>query len=127
MTQKTKLEIIGPYTPEHEGPFCTREGQSVRLLTKTDGSKKFPIVGYVDENNRPTCWRDNGYYLGRDETYETDLMNACEVSMTQELWVNKYINGVLIPYDNIESAERSAKGNDFIRTIHVREVMPGEE
>lgn len=30
MTQK-KLEIIGPYTPEHEGPVCTRDAEIGRL------------------------------------------------------------------------------------------------
>ncbi|CCT58541.1 hypothetical protein [Acetobacter pasteurianus] len=32
-----KLKILGPYTPEHEGPFCTREGQSEPL----------PTIGYI--------------------------------------------------------------------------------
>lgn len=32
-----KLKIIGPYTPEHEGPFCTRDGQSEPL----------PTIGYI--------------------------------------------------------------------------------
>ncbi len=60
MTQK-KLEILGPYTPDHDGPFCTRDGNPVRLITKTEGSAEFPVVGLVaDDASGNPLWRCSG-------------------------------------------------------------------
>ena len=62
MTQKTKLKIIGPYTPEHKGPFCTREGLPVRVLC-TDVKGTWPIVAAVllDSGKEAIdCYAENG-------------------------------------------------------------------
>lgn len=79
MTQSAKLEIIGPYTPQHEGPFCTRDGKAVRLITRTDGGRAFPIIGIIDDDDTPDCWTLEGRFFSdsmseRDDV--DDLMNA---------------------------------------------------
>lgn len=130
MTQKTKLEIIAPYTPEHEGPFCTRDGRSVRILTRTDGSNEYPIVGYVGTDNTPTTWTARGYILeGCGGSDPDNLMNAREVPVAREFWlvkhdceINQYSTYVT------ERAAQCVLGNtpDARAIIHVREVLPGE-
>ena len=49
MTPKTKLEILGPYTPEHEGPFCTRYGLRLLIPGKINGSLEYPVIAWLDE------------------------------------------------------------------------------
>ncbi|NHN93899.1 hypothetical protein [Acetobacter sicerae] len=124
MTQSTKLEIIGPYTPEHEGPFCTRDGKAVRLITRTDGSKEFPIVGFISEDKTPTAWDSVGSYFGDSQRAVRDLMNAREVSVPREFWINRYAGGGLSIYLSKEEAEKYKVC--LIGTIHVRAVLPGE-
>ncbi|MFP2873710.1 hypothetical protein ACLEIY_15950 [Acetobacter tropicalis] len=125
----TKLEIIGPYTPEHEGPFCTRDGRSVRIITKTDGSKDFPIVGFINNERTSSVWTEHGLYFDTSTKDENDLMNAREVPVAREFWVNEY-TGVVSKNAVAHRDERDARSfeNDpsYIRTIHVREVLPGE-
>lgn len=127
MTQ-TKLEIIGPYTPKHEGPFCTRDRRSVRILTKTDGSKEFPIVGFINNERTASVWTEHGYYFEGGTKDENDLMNAREVPVPREFWVNEYTTDVKrFAYPSLEKAEAGRRGDHtYIRTIHVREVLPGE-
>lgn len=124
MTQKTKLEIIGPYTPEHEGPFCTRDGKCVRIVTLKDGSEKFPIIGFLCGLNCPIVWDTNGKFYGSKNEHEKDLMNAREVPVAREFWVNEYAGGTLVVYDAPEKAQEFQVC--LKRTIHVREVLPGE-
>ncbi|KXV60253.1 hypothetical protein AD948_05745 [Acetobacter senegalensis] len=115
----TKLQIIGPYTPEHEGPFCTRDGRPVRLLTKTDGSKEFPIVGFIDNEKTSSVWTEYGHFFETHDNHGNDLMNAREVPVAREFWI----------YDDlIFASEAAAKANCYWthRIIHVREVLPGE-
>ncbi|WP_215762233.1 hypothetical protein [Acetobacter sp. P1H12_c] len=120
MTQKTKLEIIGPYTPEHPGPYIIDSAMSsdVRLVQVTvhcivDG------VAFVTTEDRdgPWCARTS------------DLMNAREVPVAREFWVNEYAGGGLSlahPSLGRAAANRRTDGS-FIRTIHLREVLPGDE
>ncbi|ATJ91574.1 hypothetical protein HK16_04955 [Acetobacter senegalensis] len=125
----TKLQIIGPYTPEHEGPFCTRDGRPVRLLTKTDGSKEFPIVGFIDNEKTSSVWTEYGHFFETHDNHGNDLMNACEVPVAREFWVNEY-TGVVPKNAVAHRDERDARSfeNDpsYIRTIHVREVLTGD-
>ena len=129
----TKLEILGPYTPEHEGPFCTRDGKSVRLITKTEGASGFPIVGFINNEKHPAIWfRDGRAYLspGPSFEHESDLMNAREVPVAREFWVNEYETyngkGTWISVFDKEHTASINKTDSYIRTIHVREVLPGE-
>lgn len=124
MTQ-TKLQILGPYTPEHEGPFCTRDGNPVRVITRTDGSAEFPVVGLVADDAGPMAWDDVGSFFGKGQRDELDLMNAREVPAAREFWVNEYHDGFGTPKLTEQSAKDTA-AHGFIRTIHVREVLPGE-
>lgn len=128
MTQK-KLEIIGPYTPEHEGPFCTRGGVVVEIMTKKDRNGK--VLGYKGEGKNLTEWEATGQFdPTRMSDTEYDLMNAREVPAAREFWVNEYEstnNGNT--WFNVfldQSTANHHKTDTFIRTIHVREVLPGE-
>lgn len=127
----TKLQIIGPYTPEHEGPFCTRDGRPVRLLTKTDGSKEFPIVGFIDNEKTSSVWTEYGHFFETHDNHGNDLMNAREVPVAREFWVNEYKNiygnSFGAPHNSYKVAMEIGDGrSDYIRTIHVREVLPGD-
>ncbi|KAA8387652.1 hypothetical protein FKW31_03130 [Acetobacter sp. DmW_136] len=73
-----KLKILGPYTPDHKGPFCTRDGQSVRIITRSAGGHAFPIVGIINDDDTPDCWTLEGHFLSHSED-TLDLMNAREV------------------------------------------------
>lgn len=125
MTQKTKLEIIGPYTPEHEGPFCMREKTPVEILSKKDRNGK--ILGYVGDRNGLTEWEGNGQFdPTRMSDTEYDIMNAREVPVAREFWVNEYKSGNFGDiYTTSAEAKYAARGSSG-RTIHVREVLPGE-
>lgn len=128
MTQK-KLEIISPYTPEHEGPFCTRSREPVEMKFR-DGRGNNPLGGYVGKSQNLTTWQRNGRYYP-DDLPDTayDLMNAREVPVAREFWVNEY-TGVVPKNAVAHRDERDARSfeNDpsYLRTIHVREVLPGE-
>ena len=134
MTQKTKLEIIGPYTPEHEGPFCTRDGEVVELKIR-NARGKYPVVGYIGDEESLSEWTENGLYIGGKETHILNLMNAREVPVAREFWINEFKRadgyiGVSHAYETERKAinERHELENwNWTRTIHVREVLPGEE
>ncbi|KDE19700.1 hypothetical protein AZ09_10560 [Acetobacter aceti 1023] len=57
-----KLKILGPYTPEHEGPFCTREGKPVEVITKS-GRGHYPVVGYIGDKKAIAAWTNKGRLL----------------------------------------------------------------
>lgn len=79
-----KLKIVGPYTPEHKGPFCTRDGNFVRLLTRKNGGKDYPIVGFISNKATPSCWTDRGFCFASGSKNALDLMNAVEVPVARE-------------------------------------------
>lgn len=68
-------------------------------------------------------WFEEGTYLLAGKT-SFDLMNAREVPVAREFWVNEYFDGSRSVYSTQEEAQK------FIvclkNTIHVREVLPGE-
>ena len=125
---ETKLEIIGPYTPEHDGPFCTRDGRSVRIICK-DKIGTNPIVGLVGSEGYDEfivmCTEDG--FRNTDKTNSRyDFMNAREVPVAREFWVNEYTNG-FGPLKLSEQAAKDSGVDGLLRTIHVREVLPGDE
>lgn len=128
MTQKTKLEIIGPYTPEHEGPFCTRDGRAARIICTDRRSRNgHSIVALVDgaDNEMNLAFDAQGKYCLGD--CSLDLMNAREVPVAREFWVNEYRNGAWSGVFETEGKATEWKGSyNYLRTIHVREVLPGE-
>ena len=133
MEQKTKLEIIGPYTPEHEGPFCTRDGRAVRVLC-SDMQNDYSIVAIVTDNDGKetvSTFLNGGRFSATGCDRDRDLMNAREVPVAREFWVNEYEsrhgNKICLAYETPDDAMGCSIGQaDFIRTIHVREVLPGE-
>lgn len=114
----TKLEIIGPYTPEHEGPFCTRDKTPVEILTKKD--RNGSVLGYQGDSKNLTEWCGNGQFdKTRMSDTAYDLMNAREVPAAREFWIYE---------DRIFTTEEEAKRYAYWthQIIHVREVLPGE-
>lgn len=126
-----KLRIIGPYTPEHPGPFCTRDGRCVRVLCR-DGARNKPIIGLVCSDGYDDFIVEltgTGRYRDKDlNDSRYDLMNAEEVPVAREFWVNEYTHGFGKIHFTEESAKEWGVGSSFIRIIHVREVLSeGEE
>ncbi|MCP1246007.1 hypothetical protein NKW54_08645 [Acetobacter cerevisiae] len=124
MTQKTILEMISKYHKGYLGSFCTREGLPVEILTMRD--RRGHILGYQGDSNELTTWCENGQFdksCKSDTPY--DLMCAREVPATQELWANEYENGRKEFFPTKEAAG-FARTIGFVRTVHFREVLPGE-
>ena len=127
---KTKLEIIGPYTPDHEGPFCTRDGMPARVICIDRIGCEYPIIALVmiGDAERFFSYTSNGIH-SKLHLCENDLMNAREVPVAREFWVNEYTGGMIsgphVSADIAYEARKNAKS--YIRTIHVREVLPGDE
>lgn len=110
----TKLQIIGPYTPGHEGPFSFNGEECI--IHGTLGTQAFI--------SRPES--EKGFIVN---TF--DLMNAREVPVAREFWVNEYKNiygnSFGAPHNSYKVAMEIGDGrSDYIRTIHVREVLPGD-
>jgi hypothetical protein len=127
MTQK-KLEIIGPYTPEHEGPFCTRDGRPVRILCR-DMKGDFPIAGAVYHaealGTETVCtYSPEGWATKAKIDHPYDLMNAREVPVAREFWIVDYGSGKTQIHNSLSGAVMEKTERASI--IHVREVLPGE-
>ncbi|OUJ10312.1 hypothetical protein [Acetobacter sp. DsW_059] len=123
----TKLEIIGPYTPEHEGPFCTRDGKSVRILC-TDRKGIPPIVGLAQDGDMELIVIAGSDGVTKTMSRNYDLMNAREVRVLREVWLPQFENGDLlgVPMNTKEKAEVIREANRCVRLIHFREVLEGE-
>lgn len=109
-----KLKILGPYTPEHEGPYAIDTPQAaephwieVNIHCIVDG------VAFVTTENAEGPWC----------IFVSCIMNAKEVPQPREFWI---IAGT--PCSTFEHAEtiRCAAGWKEGAVIHVREVLPGE-
>lgn len=77
----------------------------------------------MDNSELLSEWRADG-----TSPHFGPLMNAREVPVAREFWVNEYASGGLSlahPSLGRAAANRRTDGS-FIRTIHVREVLPGE-
>lgn len=100
MTQK--LKILGPYTPEHEGPYAFNGEVCV----------VHAVLGHQAFISRPES--DEGFIARR-----LDIKNAEEVPQPREFWLYD---------DRAFTTEHAAKfyGGWSHRIIHVREVLPGE-
>lgn len=108
----TKLQIIGPYTPYHEGPYAWVKGNPVRCVVHE-------VVGdraFITAEGQPTPFLTGVLYI----------RNAEEIPMAREFWVNEYPDGGLTLFDRFEDARDDVEGCEITRTIHVREVLPGD-
>lgn len=116
-----KLKILGPYRPNHDGPFCTRNGLPVRILTKTEGSSDLPVVGLIEGERTPCCWTDMGRFDIGASDEATDLMCAVEVQQPREFWIvgSTAYSTHAAAYEALDILGR-------LKIIHVREVLPGE-
>ncbi|MBS0959816.1 hypothetical protein [Acetobacter thailandicus] len=120
----TKLEIIGPYTPDHPGPFCTLAGDPVEILSHK-GRGNQAVVGYINDNNFISAWKKTGEYLEYGLKSCNTLMNAREVRVPREVWLPQFENGDLlgVPMNTKEKAEVIREANGCVRLIHFREVI----
>lgn len=124
---KTKLEIIGEYRKDHPGPFCTRDGRPVRILC-SDMQNEYSIVAIVlDEDGKETVstFLDGGRFSKACVDQERDIMCAREVPMPREFWVNEYEGRLSKPFPSLVDAMLNYEFAP-IRTIHMIEVLPGE-
>ena len=117
MTQKTKLEIIGPYTPEHEGPYVW------------GNSKLLPCTVHAVVQGR--AFVTSKCVAAPFITAVENIHNAREVPVAREFWVNEYAemsgDGFWFNVFSDKSTAKRSKTDTYIRTIHVREVLPGED
>ena len=121
-----KLEIVGPYTPDHPGPFCTLAGDPVEILSHK-GRGNQAVVGYINDNNFISAWKKTGEYLEYGLKSCNTLMNAREVRVPREFWINEYEEDLSTTHRSLEAALSFLEGSQtFARTIHVREVLEGE-
>ncbi|MFS8366815.1 hypothetical protein ACJRO0_04875 [Acetobacter oryzifermentans] len=129
-----KLKILGPYTPDHDGPFCTRDGRPARIITRTGGSEKYPVVAIIDGCDLAGSFEADGSVISIVGPKPDDLMNAREVPVAREFWVNEFKRadgsiGVSHTHETEIKAinERYELPHwNWTRTIHVREVLSGE-
>lgn len=117
-----KLKILGPYTPDHNGPFCTRDKVPVEIAIKKDRNGN--SWGYIGDDTSLTEWQPKGQFdptRMSDSSY--DLMNAEEVPFPRELWI---IGTTACTTKDRAETIRCAAGFPHAAIIHVREVLPGE-
>ena len=109
----TKLEIIGPYTPDHDGPYVWSKGTMSRC---TIHSIVQGVAFITPEHiGSPLC------------TDLDSIMNAREVRVPREFWINEYEEDLSTTHRSLEAALSFLEGSQtFARTIHVREVLEGE-
>ena len=128
---KTKLEIIGEYSKDHPGPFCTRDGMAARIICTNRKSKvpsECPVVALVDDGDRELVhsFRKDGKHWTGGTSF--DLMNAREVPVPREFWVNEYgLGNFGEMHDTLVQAKHAIAIGGCVRTIHVREVLPGDK
>ena len=123
-----KLKIIGPYTPEHPGPFCTRDGKPARVLC--NGMKNensiVTIVEMDEEHETVIVFREGGRFSQCNPSHDLDLMNAEEVPVAREFWIVEYFSGNISAFENKADSQIEEQTKSYLRTIHVREVLPGD-
>ncbi|GCD60899.1 hypothetical protein NBRC3280_3469 [Acetobacter pasteurianus NBRC 3280] len=115
MTQK--LKILGPYTPEHEGPYAFNGEVCV----------VHAVLGQLAFISRPES--NEGFIACL-----LDIKNAEEVPQPREFWFNEYLraggSAVLSFVHETETKATNERADyptlNWIKTIHVREVLPGE-
>ncbi|WP_025828345.1 hypothetical protein [Acetobacter okinawensis] len=92
------------------------------------------IVALVDDGDQELnlAFEKDGRHCTGGANY--DLMNAREVPVAREFWINEFRDGCgkICHTENHEKQSDAYKEKaelpdwDWVRTIHVREVLPGE-
>ena len=85
-TTQKQLRAVKPFEPDWPGPFCTRDGKPVRIVSR-EGRGQFSILGYIGAAEGIICWTAKGCYAPAEEEYRLDLMCAEEVVDLPERWV----------------------------------------
>lgn len=101
-------------------PVQTRDGRKVTIYTTT-APTEYPVHGYIEGWDDPSCWTSGGLYLG-DEESDQDLINVPEPKWV--LWVNMYKDGIGGGYLTKAIADKWALSG---RTACIRvELTPGQ-
>ena len=86
------------------------------------------IVADDDGKETVSTFLNGGRFSATGCDRDRDLMNAREVPVVQEFWVNEYAemsgDGFWFHVFSDKSTAKSSKTDTYIRTIHVREVLP---
>ncbi|AKR49755.1 hypothetical protein [Acetobacter pasteurianus] len=107
MTQR--LKILGPYTPEHEGPYAFNGEVCV----------VHAVLGQLAFISRPES--NEGFIACL-----LDIKNAEEVPQPREFWMALSNSGGRITCTSPEQAHQAFTPEYRKEVIHVREVLPGE-
>lgn len=111
---KTKLEIIGEYRKDHPGPFCSRNRSKITVHS-VRGEYAFVTV---EGDETPSIIDVSSIFCAR------------EVPVPREFWVNEYSisgrNYYGSLYDSLEGASQEHHDVTRKKTVHLREVLPGE-
>ncbi|MCP1202296.1 hypothetical protein [Acetobacter oryzoeni] len=108
-----KLKILGPYTPDHDGPYAWITGHP-KLCVVHSVVDNVAFITVLGERNTFTC---NTFACSVDY-----IRNAEEVPEAREFWVL----GGLIFLNKGEATRIHDNAMPRSELIHVREVLPGE-
>lgn len=110
-TTQERLRAVKPFEPDWPGPFCTRSGWPVYLITRT-ARGEYPVLGYIGDAEHITFWAAGGESLLEAGERPKDLMCAEAAVDLPERWVvycRKEGSQVLLwsSHTDRESAERA--------------------
>lgn len=98
-------------TLDRNKPVQTLDGQPVRIITWTEGTKEYPIVGIIgdEDDENIGSWTAEGKYLKGYEygDNEDDLVN---VPGRKSIYVNIHGVGFTTSYQSREMADNSDAG-----------------
>lgn len=98
--------------------YRTREGSDVELLS-TCGRSEYPVVGYIDCQTVPDCWDWDG------RNYCASECDLVEVREPREWTIQVDADGKVYPHSMLVTGVHQINGP--IETVHVREVLEGEQ
>lgn len=89
-------------------PVQTRNGVPVRIITWTEGTAEYPVVGVVEGSSTVQCWTSEGTYLG---TGGEDYMDLVNVPPKQTVTWHRFWNSGLtsVGFDSREAALTPSK------------------
>src|SRR5699024_8343298 len=59
-------------TLDRNRPVQTRDGKPVRIVTWTEGSGRYPIIGFIDDENTPDSWAAEWKFLYANHVFDDE-------------------------------------------------------
>lgn len=84
-------------------PLTTRDGQQVRILTTTDGSSEYPIVGFIGDETIPSGWTAEGRAWVDGTGEEEDLVNVEPIAEPDVAHASIYRCGTVNKWDGLSA------------------------